>query len=82
MPAKSFDVLSRHRSAWTASTALDLLPENNGALVEVLRGCVVITPGPGLDERTAQRELGYLLKQAARRAGAVALSRRERRLER
>ncbi|WP_422738807.1 Uma2 family endonuclease [Micromonospora sp. WMMD729] len=69
MPSKSFDVLSRHSSAWTASTALDLLPENNGSRVEVLRGCVVITPGSGLDGRTVQRELGYLLKQAARRAG-------------
>ncbi|WP_327032442.1 Uma2 family endonuclease [Micromonospora ureilytica] len=29
----------------------------------------VITPGSDLDRRTVQRELAYLLKQAARRAG-------------
>lgn len=66
--SKSFDVLSRHRFAWTARAALDLLPENTGPRVEVLRGCVVVTPASGLDRRTVQRELGYLLKQAARRA--------------
>ncbi|MGW5581288.1 Uma2 family endonuclease [Micromonospora chokoriensis] len=67
VPSKSFDVLSRHRSAWTARAALDLLPENNGPRVEVLRGCVVVTPSPDLGRRTVLRELGYLLKQAARR---------------
>ncbi|MBQ0994383.1 Uma2 family endonuclease [Micromonospora sp. H61] len=68
MPAKSFEVLGRRSDAWTAGAALDLLPENSGPRVEVLRGCVVITPGSDLDRRTVQRELGYLLKQAARRA--------------
>ncbi|MBM7493022.1 hypothetical protein JOD64_004244 [Micromonospora luteifusca] len=62
MPPKSFDVLSHRSEAWTASAALDLLPENSGPRVEVLRGCVVVTPVSSLDRRTAQRELRYLLK--------------------
>ncbi|TNH25097.1 Uma2 family endonuclease [Micromonospora orduensis] len=69
MPSKSFDELGWRVDGWTARAALDLLPENNGPRVEVLHGCVVVTPSACLDRRTAQRELGYLLKQAARRAG-------------
>ncbi|MEU8183154.1 Uma2 family endonuclease [Micromonospora sp. NPDC049044] len=61
-------MLGHRGDAWTARAALDLLPENSGPRVEVLRGCVVITPGSDVDRRTVQRELGYLLRQAARRA--------------
>ncbi|NBE81928.1 Uma2 family endonuclease [Micromonospora rubida] len=64
----SFDVLRWHDEPWTAQLALDLLPENNGPRVEVLRGGVVVTPGGSIDRRVAQRELAYLLKRAARRA--------------
>ncbi|MEU3455092.1 Uma2 family endonuclease [Micromonospora sp. NPDC006766] len=53
---------------WTAAEALDLLPENAGPKVEVLRGCVIISPGAGYDRRAVQRELAYRLKQAARAA--------------
>ncbi|MEW1588546.1 Uma2 family endonuclease [Micromonospora vinacea] len=69
MPAKSFDVLGRRNEGWTARAALDLLPENNGPRVEVLRGCVLVTPLGCVDRRVVQRELGYLLKQAARPMG-------------
>ncbi|WP_433118660.1 Uma2 family endonuclease [Micromonospora sp. CA-246542] len=69
MPAESFDVLGWFNEGWTARMALDLLPENNGPRVEVLDGCVVVTPSGCLDRRTVQRELGYLLKQAAHRVG-------------
>ncbi|MEU5780726.1 Uma2 family endonuclease [Micromonospora lupini] len=69
VPAKSFEMLACRSDAWTADAALGLLPENSGPRVEVLRGCVVITPASDLDRRTVQRELGYLLKQAARRVG-------------
>ncbi|MGC4770557.1 Uma2 family endonuclease [Micromonospora sp. DT44] len=68
MPRKSFDALGWRVDRWTARAALDLLPENNGPRVEVMRGCVVVTPSGCLYRRTLQRELGYLLKQAARRA--------------
>ncbi|WP_406036843.1 Uma2 family endonuclease [Micromonospora sp. NBC_00898] len=40
----------------------------HGPRVEVLRGCVVVTPGCGPDRRVVQRELAYRLRQAGRSA--------------
>ena len=54
---------------WTPQLALDLLPEQNGPRVEVFRGSVIVTPHAGFDHQSAERELGYLLHRAARRAG-------------
>lgn len=64
----SFDVLRWRDEPWTAQLALDLLPETNGPKVEVLSGSVIVTPHAGYDHQDAELDLGYLLKQAARRA--------------
>jgi Uma2 family endonuclease len=45
------------------------LPPNHGPKVEVLGGSVVVTPHAGYDHQSAERQLGYLLHLAARRAG-------------
>jgi hypothetical protein len=34
----SFDILGTLNQPWTAQLALDLLPENNGPKIEVIRG--------------------------------------------
>jgi Uma2 family endonuclease len=65
---RSWDALCLHDEPWTARRALDLLPENNGPRVEVLRGSVVVTPNGGVGRRVAQRELAHPLKRAARLA--------------
>ncbi|MEV6813166.1 hypothetical protein [Micromonospora sp. NPDC051296] len=67
--APFFDVLTAFDVSWTASAALNLLPENAGPRIEVSRGCVVVTAGGGADRRTVQRELGHRFRQAARAAG-------------
>jgi Uma2 family endonuclease len=54
---------------WTATLALDLLPENNGPKVEVYRGSVVVSPHAGFDHQDVEAELIIHLKGAARRAG-------------
>jgi Uma2 family endonuclease len=65
----SFDILGTLNTPWTAQLALDLLPENNGPRIEVVRGSVVVTPHAGFDHQAAERQLAYLLHHAARRAG-------------
>jgi Uma2 family endonuclease len=65
----SFDILGTLNTPWTAQLALDLLPENNGPRIEVFRGSVVVTPHAGFDHQAAERQLAYLLHQAARRSG-------------
>ncbi|MGX1617154.1 Uma2 family endonuclease [Micromonospora chalcea] len=65
----SLDLLGRRDQPWTAAAALDLLPENNGPRIEVLRGCVIVTPGSGVDRRTAHLHLAYRIGVAARAAG-------------
>ncbi|SCL33692.1 Putative restriction endonuclease [Micromonospora pallida] len=65
----SFDALCWHNGPWTAALALELLPETNGPKAEVLNGNVIVTPHAGVDHQSVERELPYLLKQAARRAG-------------
>jgi Uma2 family endonuclease len=64
----SFDMLGVLSQPWTAQLALDLLPENNGPKVEVVRGSVVVTPHAGYDHQDIEIELAYRLKRAARRA--------------
>jgi hypothetical protein len=64
----SFDLLGKLDQPWTAQMALDLLPENNGPKVEVFRGSVIVSPHAGYDHQAAERDLVYLLHQAARRA--------------
>ena len=54
---------------WTADLALAHLPEMNGRRVEVLRGSVLVAPHAGWDHQTIEVNLGYLLRQAAKRAG-------------
>ncbi|WP_422750162.1 hypothetical protein [Micromonospora sp. WMMD1219] len=44
----SLDLLGRRDQPWTAAAALDLLPQNNGPRIEVLSGCVIVTPGTGV----------------------------------
>ncbi|MBF5029633.1 MULTISPECIES: Uma2 family endonuclease [unclassified Micromonospora] len=66
---RSLDLLGCLDQPWTAAAALDLLPENNGPRIEVLRGCVIVTPGSGVDRRTAHLHLAYLIGRAARAAG-------------
>ncbi|MGW4295684.1 Uma2 family endonuclease [Micromonospora chersina] len=68
-PDASFDLLGRRDQAWTAGDALELLPENNGPRIEVLRGCVLVTPGGSVDRRAVQLELGHGIRTAARAAG-------------
>lgn len=63
------DAILTQTKPWTAQLALDLLPPNNGPKVEIFRGSVIVTPNPGYDHQTAERELGYLMHRAARRAG-------------
>jgi Uma2 family endonuclease len=63
----SFDILGTLNTPWTAQLALDLLPENNGPRIEVVRGSVVVTPHAGFDHQDIELELCYRLKQAARR---------------
>ncbi|PWU59684.1 hypothetical protein DLE60_15115 [Micromonospora globispora] len=65
---RSFDVLARRDEAWSGQSALDLLPENNGPRIEVLRGCVVVSPGNCHDRRVVQRELAYRVLRAAKPA--------------
>jgi len=65
----SFDILGTLNRPWTAQLALDLLPENNGPKIEVVRGSVVLTPHAGYDHQDIELELCYRLKQAARRVG-------------
>ncbi|HEY0697945.1 MAG TPA: Uma2 family endonuclease, partial [Micromonospora sp.] len=65
----SFDVLRWRDEPWTAQLALDLLPETNGPKVEVVSGSVIVTPHAGFDHQSAELDLAYLLKQAARRVG-------------
>lgn len=65
----SFDILGTLNVPWTAQLALDLLPENNGPKVEVVRGSVVVTPHANYDHQDIELELTYRLKQAAREVG-------------
>ncbi|RZU49725.1 Uma2 family endonuclease [Krasilnikovia cinnamomea] len=65
----SFDILGTLDTPWTAQRALDLLPEHHGPKVEVFRGSVIVTPHAGFDHQAAERQLAFLLHQAARRAG-------------
>jgi Uma2 family endonuclease len=65
----SFDNLGRLDEPWTAQLALDLLPENHGPRIEVLRGSVVVTPHAGFDHQDIETELCYRLKRAARGVG-------------
>ncbi|MEU7573063.1 Uma2 family endonuclease [Micromonospora sp. NPDC049240] len=65
----SLDRLGRRDQPWTARDALELLPENNGPRIEVLRGCVVVTPGGGIDRRSSQLHLAHLIGVAARAVG-------------
>src|SRR6187551_1622481 len=65
----SFDNLGRLDVPWTARLALDLLPENNGPRIEVLRGSVVVTPHASYDHQDIETELCYRLKRAARGVG-------------
>ncbi|QLQ39826.1 Uma2 family endonuclease [Micromonospora robiginosa] len=65
----SLDLLACRDQRWTARDALELLPENNGPRIEVVRGCVVVTPGGCIDRRAAQLQLAYRMRVAARAAG-------------
>ncbi|MEV8510111.1 Uma2 family endonuclease [Actinoplanes sp. NPDC051475] len=65
----SFENLGTLDQPWTAQLALDLLPESNGPKVEVFRGSVIVTPHAGFDHQAAERQLAFLLHQAARKAG-------------
>ena len=65
----SFDILGVLNQPWTAQPALDLLPENSGPKVEVVRGSVIVTPHAGFDHQAAVRQLSFLIHQAARKAG-------------
>ena len=65
----SFDILGTFNRPWTAELALDLLPENTGPKVEVFRGSVIVTPHASYDHQTAELELAYRLRMAARSAG-------------
>ncbi|MFC0028362.1 Uma2 family endonuclease [Micromonospora chaiyaphumensis] len=67
--AASLELLGIRDQAWTAGDALKLLPETNGPRIEVLRGCVVVTPGGSIDRRGVQMELGHRIRTAARAAG-------------
>ncbi|MFG3601926.1 Uma2 family endonuclease [Micromonospora chersina] len=67
--AVSFDLLGCRDQPWTARDALELLPENSGPRIEVLRGCVVVTPGGSVDRRAVQMELAHRIRTAARVAG-------------
>ncbi|TYB37594.1 hypothetical protein FXF50_15080 [Micromonospora sp. AP08] len=67
--AASFDLLGCRDQPWTAPDALELLPENSGPRIEVLRGCVLVTPGGSVDRRAVQLELGHRIRTAARAAG-------------
>ncbi|MEV4638507.1 Uma2 family endonuclease [Actinoplanes sp. NPDC049548] len=71
LPARepSFDNLGILTEPWTAQLALDLLPENNGPKVEVVRGSVVVTPHANYDHQDIELELTYRLKRAARAVG-------------
>lgn len=63
----SFDMLGALDRPWTAQLALDLLPECLGPKIEVVRGCVVVTPNGGYD--AIEVELAHVLRRAARPAG-------------
>ncbi|SCG71796.1 Uma2 family endonuclease [Micromonospora halophytica] len=63
------DALTRRNAPWTASLALDLLPDTNGPRIEVLRGAVVVSPDGDYRQRAVQRELTHRVAQAARRCG-------------
>lgn len=63
------DAIMTQTKPWTAQLALDLLPPNNGPKVEIFRGSVIVTPDPGYDHQTAELELTYMLRRAARQAG-------------
>ena len=65
----SYDILGTLNQPWTAQLALDLLPENNGPKIEVVRGSVVVTPHAGFDHQDIELELCYRLKRAARAVG-------------
>ena len=65
----SFSLLGTIDQPWTAQMAIDLLPENNGPKVEVFGGSVLVSPHAGLDHQAAERQLSFLLHQAARSAG-------------
>lgn len=67
--AASFDELGRRDQPWTAGDALELLPENTGPRIEVIRGCVLVTPGGSVDRRAVQLALGHRIRTAARVAG-------------
>ncbi|MFY1586192.1 Uma2 family endonuclease [Micromonospora sp. WMMD734] len=69
MRARHDKALWERNEAWTARRALDLVPPHNGPRVEVLRGSVVISPDGDYDQRTAQRELAYLISRACRPHG-------------
>ncbi|MGV9976230.1 Uma2 family endonuclease [Micromonospora wenchangensis] len=69
MRARHDKALWERNEAWTARRALDLVPPHNGPRVEVLRGSVVISPDGDYDQRTAQRELMYLISRACRPHG-------------
>lgn len=69
MRARHDQALWERNEAWTARRALDLVPPHNGPRVEVLRGSVVISPDGDYDQRTAQRELAYLISRACRPHG-------------
>jgi Uma2 family endonuclease len=64
----SFDNLGTFNQPWTAQLALDLLPENNGPRIEVIRGSIVVSPHAGYDHQDIEVELCHRLKAAARPA--------------
>ncbi|MCY1145242.1 Uma2 family endonuclease [Actinoplanes sp. Pm04-4] len=64
----SFDLLGKLNQPWTAQMALDLLPENNGPKVEVFRGSVIVSPHAGYIHQAAERQIVYLMHEAARKA--------------
>ena len=65
----SFDLLGTVDRPWTAQMAIDLLPENNGPKVEVFGGSVLVSPHAGVPHQAVERQLPFLLHQAARPAG-------------
>jgi hypothetical protein len=67
--ASSLDVLGSHNVPWTAQHALDLLPENSGPKIEVVRGSVIVTPQDEFDHQTVLLEICYRLKAPTGRLG-------------
>jgi Uma2 family endonuclease len=68
-PKPSLENLGLKLDEWNAALALELLPETNGPRIEVYGGSVIVAPHAGVDHQNIERNLGYLLHQAARPAG-------------